>query len=55
MLVVRVIFKAFALTGRKVDSWFTQGEWGGCLANMSYSVIYLTSLNIKISKKSPFV
>ena len=28
MLVVRVIFKAFALTGRKVDCWFTQGEWG---------------------------
>ena len=29
MLVVRVIFKAFALTGRKVDSWFTQGECPG--------------------------
>ena len=28
MLVVWVIFKAFALTGRKVDCWFTQGEWG---------------------------
>lgn len=66
MLVVRVIFKAFALTGRKVDCWFTQGECPGlgasapsgrvgwCLVNMSYSVIYLTSLNIKISKKSPF-
>ena len=29
MLVVRVIFKAFALTGRKVDCWFTQGECPG--------------------------
>ena len=68
MLIVRVIFKAFALSGRMADCWFTQGdcpglgasaplqgEWGGCLANISYSVIYLTSLNIKISKKSAFV
>ena len=29
MLVVGVIFKAFALTGRKVDCWFTQGECPG--------------------------
>ena len=29
MLVVGVIFKAFALTGRKVDFWFTQGECPG--------------------------
>ena len=29
MLVVRVIFKAFALTGRKVHCWFTQGECPG--------------------------
>lgn len=29
MLVVRVIFKAFALTGCKVDCWFTQGECPG--------------------------
>ena len=29
MLVVRVIFKAFALTGRKVDCWLTQGECPG--------------------------
>ena len=29
MLVVRVIFKAFALAGRKVDCWFTQGDCPG--------------------------
>ena len=29
MLVVRVIFKAFALTGRKVDCWLTQGDCPG--------------------------
>ena len=29
MLVVRVIFKAFALTGRKADCWFTQGDCPG--------------------------
>ena len=29
MLVVGVIFKAFALTGRKVDCWFTQGDCPG--------------------------
>ena len=29
MLIVRVIFKAFALSGRMADCWFTQGDCPG--------------------------
>lgn len=51
MLVVRVIFKAFALTGRKVDCWFTQGECPGLGASAPSGRV---GANLRQFRSSPF-
>ena len=46
-----MIFKAFALTGRKVDCWFTQGDCPGLGASAPSGRV---GANLRQFRTSPF-
>jgi hypothetical protein len=46
-----MIFKAFALTGRKADCWFTQGECPGLGASAPSGRV---GANLRQFRSSPF-
>ena len=53
-----MIFKAFALTGRKVDCWFTQGECPGLGASapsgrVGHGLYFISQETWDFSQKSP--